>query len=110
VADDCGFHPLSLEPELLRVCVMRIFQREKKACQAGIAFPATVPLSGFPVPFARLQLHRCEAAENIPICVPYDSESVRAAVAAAVEFGRAKAVTAATPEKVKMFFAELIKH
>jgi hypothetical protein len=52
-------------------------------------------------------LHRSEAAEDVPIRVQNQSESVRVSVAAAVKVARTETIAAAPPQKSKFLFSEL---
>jgi hypothetical protein len=77
--------------EFSRQDAVRIPQREQKTPQAVVALPPAVVLP----------LHRREAAENVPVCIQNQSQSVRAVVAAAVEFVSCETVAAAAPQQIE---------
>jgi hypothetical protein len=81
-------------------------QHEEETPQAIVTFRAVVLVPSFPVPHARLPLHRGEAAANTPACVRYQYYSVPASVAAAMEFWSVEAGTAVSPQQIETLGAE----
>jgi hypothetical protein len=76
----------------------------------GIRFPypqAVVTLEL--IEGGRLPLYWRETTENVPPCVLDKRQSVRAAIAAEVEFISGETVAAAPPQQFEMLHAELFK-
>jgi hypothetical protein len=73
---------------------MLIPQHEEETPQAVVTLPA-VAVSRLTLRDAQFPFHQHEAAENILISIQHQSQSVRAAVAAAVEFQSGDPVAAA---------------
>jgi hypothetical protein len=88
---------------------VRIPQREEKIPQAAVTVVAVAFIPVLSVPFARLPLHRREAAENVPVCVRDQIQSVRAPVAAAVKFLGAETVAAVSSQQIEALRPELCK-
>jgi hypothetical protein len=81
---------------------MRIPPSEVKTLQTVAALPLIPPCG-------RLPLHRREAAENIPVCVQNERQSVRAAVAAGVELPSGETVAAVPPQQIETLHTEFFK-
>jgi hypothetical protein len=77
---------------------VRTPQSEKGTQQAVVAI--------VPDDSGRFSLHSIAAPENIPVCGLDERQSVCAAAAAAVEFGRAETIAIAKPQQIKSFRAE----
>jgi hypothetical protein len=88
ITNDCQLLPFRRQREFPRRDAVRIPQREEETPQAIVALQAIALMPRLPVPHPRLPLHRREADENVPICVRYQSQSIRAAVAAALKPSR----------------------
>jgi hypothetical protein len=96
---DCLLLLFRLQRECQRRDALRIPQCEEGTPQAVVTLEAAIVRS----------LHCREAAENIPVCVGYQSQSVRAAVAEEMEFLRGETVAAVPPQQFETLRAELFK-
>jgi hypothetical protein len=83
--------PFDLQRKSPRRDLARILQREKETLQTRFGLPAV----------SRVPLRRSEAREDVPFRVENHSQSVRVAVAAAMEVARTETAAAAPPQKRK---------
>jgi hypothetical protein len=106
---DCPVLLFGLQRKSARRDVVRILQREKESLQNRVGLVAVVVFSDFPVPFSGFPLHRSESAKDIPVRVQNHSQSVLVPVAAAVKVPITETIAAAAPEKIKLFFLEILE-
>jgi hypothetical protein len=108
IANDCIILPVCSQCKFLRRDGARVLQREEKLRTLSLPFWQLLA-STFHLTHPRLPLHRREAAENIPVHVRNQCQSIRVAVAVAVDFGDAETIAAASPQQFKTLHAELFK-